>query len=174
MYKYRITKYNPVFRDNEGIYLENDWTGISDLGKSFNGKELTMEQYKETEENYISAIQLIMSYMKTPYLKIEDAIQSFSKDMFFDLIADYKPLYTKDIIDFYLDIKNINEVRQDNCKLLLSLMLREDIGAKVFYPRKLKVFIGYDYLMSVHTSRPLEPIFHEIEQYNLYVEDFSN
>ena len=27
---YRITKYNPEFRNEQGFYTKNDWTSISD------------------------------------------------------------------------------------------------------------------------------------------------
>lgn len=49
-------------------------------------------------------------------------------------------------------------------------MLREDIGAKVFYPRKLKVFICYDYLMGINCSKSIEKIIPQIENLGLYVE----
>jgi hypothetical protein len=39
MYKYRITKYNPIYRDPEGKYTIEDWTAISDIGKVFNNSK---------------------------------------------------------------------------------------------------------------------------------------
>jgi hypothetical protein len=36
----------------------------------------------------------------------------------------------------------------------------------------MKVFIGYDYLMGVHTSKCLDPIISSIEELGLYVEEF--
>lgn len=29
MYSWRITKYNPIFRDESGVYLEDEWTSIT-------------------------------------------------------------------------------------------------------------------------------------------------
>jgi hypothetical protein len=47
----RITKYDPQNRDANGHYtLVDEWTSISDVGKSFQGKILTMEQYLAIEE----------------------------------------------------------------------------------------------------------------------------
>lgn len=47
-------------------------------------------------------------------------------------------------------------------------MDREDIGAMVFYPRKMKVFNGYSYV------KPLDPIIPLIEEMGLFIEDYSN
>lgn len=42
MHKYRITKYDPQYRDEQGIYIREDWTSYSDIGKTYNGKLLTL------------------------------------------------------------------------------------------------------------------------------------
>lgn len=52
MYKYRISKYNPLTVDENGDYKE-DWTAISDIGKSFDGETLTVAKYVEVEDSYI-------------------------------------------------------------------------------------------------------------------------
>jgi hypothetical protein len=72
MYKYRITKYNPIYRDPEGKYTIEDWTAISDIGKVFNNQRLTIESYKETEDKYIKAIYVTMDFLNIPYLTAKD------------------------------------------------------------------------------------------------------
>jgi hypothetical protein len=52
--------------------------------------------------------------------------------------------------------------------------LREDIGAKIFYPRKLKIFICYDYLMGIHCNRSIENVIPTIEALGLFVEKFND
>lgn len=49
MMNYRISKYNPKYRDEHGIYTRDEWTSISDVGEYFNGYEVTMEEYLDTE-----------------------------------------------------------------------------------------------------------------------------
>lgn len=173
MYKYRITKYNPQFRNDEGIYLKEDWTAISDIGKVFNGKELTIESYKKTEDSYISVIRLIMEYLNVPYLTVTDVIRSFPLEMFKNLISDYHELYSKEMIEYYSSEKNNDTLEKEYIDVFCRLLLREDIGSKIFYNRKMKIFIGYDYLMSIHTSKSLDSMISLIEELGLYVEDFS-
>lgn len=173
MYKYRVTKYNPSFRDDEGLYLKEDWTAISDIGKTFDGEKLTAESYKKTEDSYIKAIHLIMDYLRVPYLTIMDVRQSSSFEMFQEIIKKYQKLYSEEMLKYYLNVKNNDKLTKENVNVYCRLLLREDIGSRVFYPRRMKVYIGYDYLMSIHTSRPLDPIIPLIEEIGLYVEDFS-
>ena len=49
MMHYRISKYNPKFRDEDGFYTRKEWTSISDIGESFDGSEVTIHEYLEIE-----------------------------------------------------------------------------------------------------------------------------
>ena len=53
---YRVTKYDPKNRSSRGIYTVNEWTSYCDIGKIFDGKKLTFEEYREIEDRYIEAI----------------------------------------------------------------------------------------------------------------------
>jgi hypothetical protein len=39
MYQYRITKYNPVFRDEKGRCTSEEWTSFGDVGEIVSVKE---------------------------------------------------------------------------------------------------------------------------------------
>ncbi|MFL0507599.1 hypothetical protein ACH0B5_17895 [Ureibacillus sp. 179-F W5.1 NHS] len=32
-YQWRITKYNPAFRDQDGAYMKDEWISSSDIGQ---------------------------------------------------------------------------------------------------------------------------------------------
>ena len=70
MYCYRITKYNPKFRDHTGAYKKDDWISFSDIGKSFENKILSAEDYYNVEEAYIEAISFFMNFLGIDYLRI--------------------------------------------------------------------------------------------------------
>jgi len=60
MYQFRITKYNPDFRDATGAFNRDQWTSYSDIGAVFDGVELTEHEYLRAESSYItSAINLL-------------------------------------------------------------------------------------------------------------------
>ncbi len=55
MYQYRVTKYDPQFRDSSGAYKRDDWISVSDIGRTYHGIELTAERYVTVENSYIEA-----------------------------------------------------------------------------------------------------------------------
>ena len=60
MIEFRITKYNPAFRDANGAYRRDEWTSASDVGQSFNGQLLTTAEYQRVEAAYVtSALALL-------------------------------------------------------------------------------------------------------------------
>src|SRR5262249_56008880 len=45
-FQFRVTKYDPRFRDSRGAYMREDWIAMSDIGKSFEGVTLTASEYE--------------------------------------------------------------------------------------------------------------------------------
>src|SRR5262245_32878685 len=54
VYNYRISKYSPEKRDKDRTYLGDEWTSFSDVGKAFDGKIFTKEEYYQIEDIYVS------------------------------------------------------------------------------------------------------------------------
>lgn len=52
MNEYRVTKYDPQYRVN-GAYSRNEWTSISDVGRIYDGKTFTLEEYDQVEQRYV-------------------------------------------------------------------------------------------------------------------------
>lgn len=55
-YQWRITKYNPIFRNENGHYLLDEWICPSEIGKVLNGDLFTLENYLLIENAYIETI----------------------------------------------------------------------------------------------------------------------
>ncbi|WP_159101124.1 hypothetical protein [Listeria grandensis] len=70
----------------------------------------------------------------------------------------------------YQNIEDCASVNKEQTGELCRLLLRENIGANVFYEEQLEIFIGYDYLMDVHCLYSIEEIIPQIEAMGLYVE----
>lgn len=71
MNTYRVTKYDPQYRDG-GKYLRDEWTDYSDIGKTFRGEVLTESEYLTTEQNYIHCIIELLQTAGVQSLCIED------------------------------------------------------------------------------------------------------
>ena len=55
MFRFRITKYDPQYRDASGAYTRDDWTSHSQVGRMHAGKVLSPAEYQEVETAYIDA-----------------------------------------------------------------------------------------------------------------------
>lgn len=60
MNRYRISKYDPSFRDERGYFTGEDWTSFSDIGKEYHGTVLTDLQYTAVEAKYIDAVTTVL------------------------------------------------------------------------------------------------------------------
>ncbi|MDO4573689.1 MAG: hypothetical protein Q4D98_00580 [Planctomycetia bacterium] len=56
----RITKYDPQFRDEIGAYRRDEWTSITDIGRTFEGKLFSAAAYFEMENRYIETIHTLL------------------------------------------------------------------------------------------------------------------
>lgn len=55
-----ITKYNPQYRDENRVYLRDEWYLISQIGETFNGKVFTASEYFDMEDRYIESLKLLL------------------------------------------------------------------------------------------------------------------
>ena len=72
MSKYRITKYNPALRNEDGWYMPDDWTDWSDIGKIYNGNMLGAREYLEVETKYIEIVTKILKYKTVTTMEIKE------------------------------------------------------------------------------------------------------
>jgi len=71
MYTYRVTKYNPKFRNEQGVYLKDEWTEFGDIGRSFEGKILMEDEYLKTEDAYVKVLLSFLEEGHVDSLKID-------------------------------------------------------------------------------------------------------
>ena len=67
---YRISKYNPKFRDKFGAFTIREWTSISDVGRIYGGKTFTMQDYFQTENQYINCFLELLNLAHCGTLKV--------------------------------------------------------------------------------------------------------
>ena len=52
VFEYRVTKYDPAHRDGRGTYTRDEWTSVSDIGRTFSHGILTETEYQRVEHAY--------------------------------------------------------------------------------------------------------------------------
>lgn len=156
MFSYRITKYNPNLRDNKGIYTDTEeWTSFSDIGKTIHGKLFTLESYLEVENKYIDTVIYFMEKMDIETLTIKD-LEIYTESKLPEGIKD-NVLVDKNLI------RNI-----------ITLILREDIWAKLECNKELQIHFGYDYYMYIISSEKNLEVIKKIRELGLYVENYHS
>jgi hypothetical protein len=84
----------------------------------------------------------------------------------------YVDIYSSEILDLYANLHEGASYDLQQIGNICRLLLREDIGGIILCPRKLKIYIGYDYLMGIHSSTSIDSLIPIIEENSLFVEEF--
>ena len=129
---WRITKYNPEFRDSNNIYQKDEWTSFSDINKIFNGKKLQLQEYLTVEKLYLNAILQFIKIMNIPFIEINDLEKN---ELDKEIINKYAEIYPDEIINTYNTINNRSIIMLDKLEQICILTLREHIWLKLEYEK---------------------------------------
>jgi hypothetical protein len=167
---WRITKYNPKFRNELGHYQKKEWTSVSDIGKIFEGKQLTVEEYLNTENLYINSIDYFITALKLSGLKVEELEKNKAE------IALKQPdnLYLYKMTMLFNSVKNNQFLNIQEVRYISRLILREQLWCKLTYGSTFFVHFGYDYYMYIGCHREYKEIFNKIVKSGLFVEQFES
>ncbi len=161
---YSITKYNPIYRDNKHAYVKDEWTSITDIGKIYDGKPFTIQEYLDVEAKYIEAIKIIMGLNNCNTLYIRKLKKH--KD-----ISYFNQETSKQLFSYYESLKNGLFITAQSLPFIMKIILRNLSWCElVNIEKKLYVRFGYDYYMFVNTKVSFEKIKKKIEEIGLYVE----
>ena len=60
MFEFRVSKYDPVYRDSNGAFCRPEWTSHADIGRAFLGVVLTEAEYLRVEDAHV---RVALAYM---------------------------------------------------------------------------------------------------------------
>jgi hypothetical protein len=150
MRQFRITKYDPALRDEKGSFLPEDWISVSDIGRKFAGKELTLAHYKMVESAYTETIAHILEEAKIPFLHAR-SVSNHKRSFGFP--------------------REGNQVKCESIPGIVGAMLREEFWCRL-ETNDAFVHVGYDYYMYVGVPHPIERSIQFAHQRGLFVEHF--
>ena len=164
MKRFRITKYNPAFRNESGEYLLNEWTSIYDIGKPFHEGILKKAEYMEKEESYLRTIMLLLIDNNIHQMQIVQ-LEKYIDENFFHSISEEEQILIHNIeVNMFLTIDKIMSL----CKMIL----RELIWAKFeTLHREFMLEFGYDYYMYVSCEKISDERKKDILKLGLFVEE---
>ena len=162
MNHWRITKYNPQYRNRKGIYTKHDWTDISDVGNTFSGQVLTLDTYLKTENAYIATMNHFWQAANFPALKISSLETYSSEDLVDPTLA---PTYEK-----YAHSSKTQVISSEDMEGIGRLMLRGLLWGKLEAPNVFHIHFGYDLYLYIGSVCDCPQAIAKATQLGLYVE----
>lgn len=166
MKTYRISKYNPIHRNNNGDYLRDEWTSISDIGKQYGDSIFKSSDYLKVENKYATVLEIFLNNIDCSSLLLVELEKYFYKTV----DNDKKLLYNDDLERLFNKLTNnycfrtLNEVLNAT-----KLILREHLWGKIISIKSdLRIEFGnefYLYLISDELSKDSEKKIHDTGLY---------
>lgn len=167
---YRITKYNPMKRNNLGYYTDNsEWTSISDIDKPAPNSP-TFEEYEKVESAYVNAIKSVMADNNMTMLTIDSLELKCDKTDFVNY--EKNGLLQNISTDFDSELKNLENglnISIAQIDKMARLILREILWM-VLIGDRFEVRFGYDYYMYITCETLTVSSVQKIESCGLFVE----
>lgn len=167
MVRYRISKYNPKFRDEDGCYTREEWTSISDVGEYINGVKVSLQEYLDTESKYIKALNSILNDLNIKHLyvmELEKQDDTINNDYVFEG-------FTMNVIDTVKSLKEGQELNREKINYVIQATLREIFWCGL-YSRTTHIIIkpGYDFYINVICPQLSQNVIESISNLGLYIE----
>ncbi len=166
MNTFLITKNEPEFLDGNYIFLNEGWASISDIGKSYNGKIFSADDYLSTENKFLKIIKLLLEHFKITTLSVmclEKYIDNLESEyMIGGIKKEYNEIFVSIAEGKSYDLKSI--------EIICRLNLRERIWC-MLYSREQHFVIkfGYDFFMYVICEDIPDKIKQYISKNQLYI-----
>jgi hypothetical protein len=155
-YQYRVTKYDPQFRDVDGSYRKPEWTAYSDIGRKYSGRTLTRQRYLATEKRYLNAMTAFLREAGIDTLKIS-GLETRSSPA--GIAKQWKP-------------KRLLSVAQ--ARRFATQVFRGLIWGRLVAPGRGFVHFGYDLYMYIGVSRHTPNAIQRTVASGLYVEHLKS
>lgn len=167
MEKYRITKYNPEFRNEKGHYLYDHWTETLDVGKVLEGELVTKEEYLRVEKDYINAVLGILKDCNQEYLRLIN----FHKDSFrHSLEINAKEWFHESEFE-ELDLYEDKKVSLEEIPSIVKLNLRSYFFTSLEIAGKFYFQFGYDFYMYVGCPKLSPARIKDLNSTSLFVDE---
>lgn len=163
---YSISKYRPQFYSPEGRYTHNEWTSISDIGKSFDDGLLSANDYMKIEKHYIDVAIELAQLSGCLYLNV-----SYLEDKPKDIVECVKnhPL-NNNLFKSAQKIREGLRIPIANSADYLRLCLRECCYARFSnHFHNFYVDFGFDFYMHIRTTLPKSKVEDVVLSNHLYL-----
>lgn len=166
-FQWRVTKYNPDFRDENGYYtLIEEWTCPSEIGETINGNDFTLEEYHQVEEAYVNSVIKFIEESHIGSLRILQLECDISEE---DKLSS---LYEKEFEKLIL--KEDSRLHKNEIRLICKMVLRNFLWCKLYSKDNFFVHFGWDYYMYIGSNVNCLSSIEFATNNGLFVEQFTS
>ena len=162
---WRVTKYDPALRDDQGHYPLGDWSSYSDIGKTFNGELLTYQQYLASETAYMDAARAFLA---------DANLDSLTVVHFDKLPGGFAAAQREGIRLDPTSLKVGSVIGRGDLADFVRLNLREIIWGKLAVKGLFYLHFGWDFYMYVGSASPSLTAIRHAESCGLFVEPMKS
>ncbi|MBQ4521452.1 MAG: hypothetical protein IJA10_00660 [Lachnospiraceae bacterium] len=171
MYKYRITKYNPQYRDDKDIFMKNEWTSYTDIGKIYNEHIFLKEEYLSIEEKYCAVYLDILKSNGVSEVAIKDLECYFS-------ISEINQLFKQRGLELSMEdekimcsLANDKKIKVNDLQEYIKLILRECFWCRFEDEvSSIQIEFGYDYYSYIFCNCINESLINKYKKMEIFIE----
>jgi hypothetical protein len=143
-----MTKYDPKLRDDRGALTGDDWTSITDIGRTFNGQPLTLTAYLEIEARHLMVVASFMEEAEVEDVQARD-VESWSGG---PLLSEGQRLSRVEVVE-------VTRVR-----------LREQGWCRLRAGERFYIDVGFDYYVYLGSDDPSQTSVELAERLGLFLD----
>lgn len=171
MLNYRISKYNPMHRDRQGAYTLEEWTSFCDIGRMYQGREFTKEEYLKTESLYCDVVYEILMQQGVKVLEVRDLERHFSLPETSRFLLEKSLQLTEEECYIIQTIQEKQQISIEQIKVYVKLLLRDCFWCILANTESdAKVSVGYDYYVHLTCDTLDWSQINAYEKLGIYVE----
>lgn len=171
MKKYRITKYDLRYRDEYGHYTRDEWTSWCDIGRTFEDRVFTKDDYITWENRYIRAIEKILHDRNIEELHIVDLEMP---DVFAEntsSLAEKGLNLSEGASELYeMLVSGKRAILANDISAVMELLLRDFIWCRLCHGSETEIYTGYDYYMYYNGTELTASVIKSISDTGLFIE----
>ena len=143
MKQFQISKYDPAYRTEDGEYVKDDWTSVSDIGNIFNGKLFEKEEYLKVENAYVNLLNKVLKETESTYLKVV-GLDKYDED----LVKFLGVPYNDKSDEIFKSLEEGKVFALNDAMILIRLILRENVWCYLVN-KYVTIKFGYDYYLYI-------------------------
>ncbi len=166
--QYRITKYNPTWRDCNDVYTRSEWTSVYDFARS---KRLPLQTYLETEKAYIATYLDILRANHVVMLQLRQVENALTVQECLQTADAYGISLTDAQLLFLQNADENTAFAIDDFVTVFQLIIRELLwGSIQSSDGTVVITVGYDYYTYITCPEITQDLIAAAKRRSIYIE----